>query len=51
MNAAPLSARLENHRPRKTLGEKLARLSPFGLGHTKPKHIRDMLRVVWINRD
>jgi molybdopterin-dependent oxidoreductase alpha subunit len=33
------------------LGERLARLSPFGLGHTKPKHIRDMLRVVWLNRD
>ena len=31
---------------RPTLGQRLARLSPFGLGHTKPKHFRDMLRVV-----
>ena len=36
---------------RPTLGQRLARLSPFGLGHTKPKHFRDMLRVVWENRD
>ena len=45
------SSRLEKHRLRTSWGERLARLSPFGLGHTKPKHIRDMLRVVWINRD
>jgi molybdopterin-dependent oxidoreductase alpha subunit len=42
---------LAKHRLRTGWGERLARLSPFGLGHTKPKHIRDMLRVVWINRD
>ena len=24
---------------------------PFGIGHTKPKHFRDMLKVVWENRD
>ena len=51
MKPTSASIRLEKHRPRKTFAEKLARLSPFGLGHTKPKHIRDMLRVVWINRD
>jgi molybdopterin-dependent oxidoreductase alpha subunit len=45
------SARLEKFRLRKTPGERWARLSPFGLGHTKPKHIRDMLKVVWLNRD
>lgn len=28
-----------------------ARFSPFGLGQTKPKHFRDMLRVAWDNRD
>ncbi|MFZ5495187.1 MAG: FdhF/YdeP family oxidoreductase [Verrucomicrobiota bacterium] len=32
-------------------GDRFRRLSPFGLGHTKPKHFRDMLRVVWDNRD
>ncbi|HEX2100631.1 MAG TPA: hypothetical protein VHF69_08215, partial [Candidatus Synoicihabitans sp.] len=26
-------------------------LAPFGLGQTKPKHFRDMLRVAWENRD
>ncbi len=25
--------------------------SPFGLGATKPRHFRDMLRIVWENRD
>ena len=25
--------------------------SPFGLGHEKPKHFRDMLRIWWENRD
>ena len=24
---------------------------PFGLGQTKPKHFRDMLRIIWRNRD
>ncbi len=28
-----------------------ARFSPFGLGQTKPKHFRDMLRAAWDNRD
>jgi molybdopterin-dependent oxidoreductase alpha subunit len=27
------------------------RAVPFGLGQTKPKHFRDMLRVAWANRD
>lgn len=26
-------------------------MSPFGLGHRKPKHFRDMLGVLWRNRD
>ncbi len=37
--------------PSRTFLQKLARLSPFGIGHTKPKHFRDMLKVVWDNRD
>jgi molybdopterin-dependent oxidoreductase alpha subunit len=32
-------------------GERLRRYAPFGLGHTKPKHFRDMLKVAWDNRD
>ena len=31
--------------------KRLSNLSPFGLGHVKPKHYRDMLRVVLRNRD
>ena len=38
-------------RVKKTMGQKVARLAPFGIGHTKPKHFRDMLKVVWENRD
>jgi molybdopterin-dependent oxidoreductase alpha subunit len=26
-------------------------MAPFGLGHTKPRHFTDMLRVAWKNRD
>jgi len=29
----------------------IAGLAPFGLGQTKPHHYRDMLRVLWDNRD
>ena len=36
---------------KKTIRQKVKRLSPFGIGHTKPKHFRDMLKVVWENRD
>src|SRR5438094_473836 len=35
----------------KTWVERLVRLAPFGLGQVKPKHFRDMVRVVWENRD
>lgn len=31
--------------------DRLRHLIPFGLGQTKPKHFRDMLRIVWRNRD
>lgn len=31
--------------------DSLSRLIPFGLGQTKPKHFRDMARVIWQNRD
>lgn len=45
----PTSAKRFRLRP--SLRERLARWSPFGLGHTKPKHFREMARVVWQNRD
>ena len=36
------------HRP---LLQKLKSCAPFGIGLTKPKHFRDMLHVVWKNKD
>ena len=40
-----------SHRIEKSWGERLRSVVPFGLGATKPKHFRDMLKVVWKNRD
>jgi molybdopterin-dependent oxidoreductase alpha subunit len=40
-----------SHRLRKTLAQRLKTALPLGLGATKPKHFRDMLRIVWKNRD
>src|SRR3954464_13699859 len=40
-----------SHRIQKTWKEKLKAAVPFGLGQTKPKHFRDMAKVVWTNRD
>src|SRR5882757_2512382 len=42
---------MSSHRIESSLGARLSRLSPFGVGHTKPKHFRDMVKVVWENRD
>ena len=42
---------MASHRLVTSLSTKLSRLSPLGLGHTKPKHFRDMAKVVWDNRD
>jgi molybdopterin-dependent oxidoreductase alpha subunit len=42
---------MSSHRIVTPLGDRLARLAPFGIGHTKPKHFRDMLKVAWDNRD
>src|SRR5881394_4534610 len=40
-----------SHRIQRSWGQRLAGLIPFGLGRTKPKHFRDMLRIAWKNRD
>src|SRR5262245_39130344 len=40
-----------SHRIQRSWGQRLAALIPFGLGQTKPKHFRDMLRIAWKNRD
>jgi len=34
-----------------TAAERLKAAIPFGLGQTKPTHFRDMLRIIWANRD
>lgn len=39
------------HQVTPTANDRLQRLAPFGLGVTKPKHFRDMARVMWANRD
>src|SRR6187455_2637086 len=40
-----------SHRIRKTFGQRLKSVIPFGIGVTKPRHFRDMLKVAWTNRD
>src|SRR6185436_14231477 len=40
-----------SHRIQKTFAQRLKSAIPFGLGQTKPKHFRDMLRIAWANRD
>ncbi len=39
------------HSLQRTWRQALLDAVPFGLGQHKPKHFRDMLRVVWENRD
>ncbi len=34
-----------------TFSERISNLIPFGLGQDKPKHFRDMAKVIWDNRD
>ena len=34
-----------------TFSAELRNAIPFRLGQTKPKHFRDMLKIVWRNRD
>ncbi|HEY5551180.1 MAG TPA: FdhF/YdeP family oxidoreductase [Opitutaceae bacterium] len=42
---------MTSHRIKHTWLERVARLVPFGFGHTKPRHFTDMIRVGWANRD
>src|SRR6266851_9946253 len=41
----------KSHRVEKDWKSKLKTAIPFGLGQTKPRHFRDMAKVVWANRD
>ncbi len=40
-----------SHEIRYSGWDRIKNLSPFGLGRTKPKHYRDMFKVLWRNRD
>src|SRR6266853_6006214 len=42
---------MPSHKIQSTGFDKLKSAVPFGLGQTKPKHFRDMAKVVWKNRD
>ena len=40
-----------SHKIVKDWKARLKSAMPFGLGQTKPKHFRDMFRIIWKNRD
>lgn len=42
---------MSSHKIQKTWKQKVIGAIPFGLGQTKPKHFRDMAKVVWKNKD
>jgi molybdopterin-dependent oxidoreductase alpha subunit len=42
---------MASHKIEKDWKAKLKAAVPFGLGQNKPKHFRDMARIVWKNRD
>jgi molybdopterin-dependent oxidoreductase alpha subunit len=42
---------MPSHKIQSTGFDRLKAAVPFGLGQVKPKHFRDMARVVWKNRD
>ncbi len=39
------------HELHKAWTDRLGHAVPFGLGRVKPRHFRDIARVVWQNRD
>src|SRR5690242_2990034 len=51
MSQAENRVQLAVQKDQKRWQEKLKSIVPFGLGRTKPKHFRDMLKVAWRNRD
>src|ERR1041385_8051859 len=42
---------MPSHKIQSTPFERLKSTLPFGVGQVKPKHFRDMAKVVWKNRD
>src|SRR6266545_6975222 len=50
MGETPMLRKM-SHRLENRLSDRLKVLSPFGLGHIKPKHFRDMIKVAWTNKD
>src|SRR5205807_7428219 len=51
MPRVPRASLMSSHKLQKDWKAKLKAVVPFGLGQTKPKHFRDMARVIWKNRD
>jgi molybdopterin-dependent oxidoreductase alpha subunit len=51
LTQTPFFKMTTSHAVRRPLLQKLKSCAPFGVGLTKPKHFRDMLKVVWKNRD
>ena len=41
----------ELHQIRRSLSEKVKAAVPFGIGQTNPKHYRDMVKILWENKD
>ena len=42
---------MQSHRIQKSWKEHISRVLPFGIGVPKPKHYRDLLGIIWRNRD
>src|SRR5687767_12519206 len=42
---------MSSHKIQKQWKDRVRSAIPFGLGQTKPKHFRDMLKIIWKNRD
>src|SRR3954468_17142574 len=42
---------MSSHKIEKDWKAKLKSAVPFGIGQAKPKHFRDMIGVIWQNRD
>ncbi len=42
---------MHSHKIQKNWKDRLKSAVPFGLGQTKPKHFRDMAKIIWRNRD
>lgn len=42
---------MSSHKITHSASSRLKSAVPFGLGQTKPQHFRDMMKIIWKNRD